>query len=410
MRSSWIAGSVLVAALASACTDEGEADTSTSTGVGGQPPSTGGAGAGTAQGGAGGAGGAGGGGGGATGPCLDASVAAGFFTLESDALCIVEVKTAVGLELASYGTTPSWGKHGGPLTFEGSGADLVVTRWSGSGADLVADEETFTASNIPADAFWGPLAVELDTPTGSSCGAGTAIAVAWSGTDFLNDGELVTLDADGGVTAQLAPGVYGMAASSERLFFTALSPVAGPPDADPALYAGDAAATCDGSGFVSAGALEAWGLSTGPVASDSDGSLFAILTDYLEGTQELRAFDAAEIAPGAPAASGTTLATRDGYGDALAALAPEGTAPGLVVFQPNDAADGAHGDVLGLEVTLDAGVFTASAPSTLLALVADDDNVTLMTDDEGRLWVGLTRGVKNLGPVSTFFVLARPPR
>ncbi|MBK6518539.1 MAG: hypothetical protein IPM79_16535 [Polyangiaceae bacterium] len=398
--------SAVLVGLSGACTDEGEADTTTSSGVGGQPPSTGGAGAGTAQGGAGGAGGEGGG---APGACLPESVADGFFTLTTTSLCIVDVKTASGLDLAPYGATPSWGKHGGPLTFEGDGVDLVVTRWSGSGAALTAADETFTATNIPADAFWAPLAVELDTPAGGSCGAGAAIAASWSGFDFVNDGELVTLDESGGVTAQLAAGMYGMAASGERLFFTALSQVGGPTNNNPALYAGDAQATCEGSGFDSAGAVDAWGLSTGPVAVDGDGSLFAILTDFNEGTQEIRAFEAADVAPGAPATTGTAIATLDGYGDALAAIAPEGAAPGLLVVQPNDATDGSHGEVLAIEVTLDAGAFTGAAPVTLLDLTEDDDNVTLMTDDDGRLWVGLTRSVKGQ-PVSTFFVLDRAPR
>jgi hypothetical protein len=220
----------------------------------------------------------------------------------------------------------------------------------------------------------------------------------------------VTLDESGGVTAQLAAGMYGMAASGERLFFTALSQVGGPTNNNPALYAGDAQATCEGSGFDSAGAVDAWGLSTGPVAVDENGSLFAILTDFNEGTQEIRAFEAADVAPGAPATTGTPIATLDGYGDALAAIAPEGAAPGLLVVQPNDATDGSHGEVLAIEVTLDAGTFTGAAPVTLLDLTEDDDNVTLMTDVDGRLWVGLDAKRERGQPVSTFFVLVVAPR
>ena len=91
--------SAVLVGLSGACTDEGEADTTTSSGVGGQPPSTGGAGAGTAQGGAGGAGGEGGG---APGACLPESVADGFFTLTTTSLCIVDVKTASGLAISRF--------------------------------------------------------------------------------------------------------------------------------------------------------------------------------------------------------------------------------------------------------------------------------------------------------------------
>ncbi|NUP10166.1 MAG: hypothetical protein HOW73_29295 [Polyangiaceae bacterium] len=406
---------VFVLLGAAACTDEGEADTSTSTGSGGDPVSTGGAGAGSSDGGSGGAGGGQGGAGGEGGEggsaplaCLDASVTEGYFTISTDALCVVEVFTANDLALSGYGTAPTWGRHGGPLTFTATATGVTIQRWSESEAGVLAPtDENVAVADVPADAYWGPIAVEVDTSSEQDCPAATAVAMSWTGQDFFNEGEIVSV-ADATATSVTATGVFGMAASGERLFYTGLSEAGGPTNGMLALYAADAHSACTG-GFAAGGSIDAWGLAGGPVALDADGNLFAVLTDYTTSTQEIRAFDATEVEPGDPAVMGTEIATMDGYGDALAAVAPTATEPGIVATQPNLGKAGTHGEIVGIEYTVDAGVFTPGATSTLLDVTDADENVVLFTDDQGRLWVGLSRD-EETNPVATFFVLARPPR
>lgn len=397
----------LLAGLAS-CTDEGEGDNTTSTGptTSSSDGADGGNGAGTNGGG--GAGGTGGTGGGPDGTCLDASkVAAGFFTLEDSPLCIVDVLTADGLALSGYGTAPTWGSHGGPLTYVGNDTQVTLQRWSDAGDGTLDVEETsVTVDDFPNDGFWGTTAVEVDAPAGEDCPASTVVALAWSGTDFENDGGLVTVAGDSAVS-EPAAGVFGMTAVNGRLFYTGLSSVAGPTNGVNALYAADARATCGPAGFDGAPAIAAWGLASGPVASDWEGNVFAVETDYETGTQELRGFAGATVEPGDAPVAGDVLLTFPGFGDALSVVPPSAD-PGILVYQAN-LAEGTHDDVRWLEYSVDKDVVSATKPALLLDLAVADDNVVLFTDELGRLWVGLSRQGPDDGFVSTFFVLARKP-
>lgn len=408
MRSRWFVASACVALLgAAACTDEGEADTMNN--VGGESPSTGGAGANGSDGGggAGGVGGAGGGTGGEGGEgggvveCLAPTVADGFFTFAGGGLCVTEVWTAENLELAGYGTTPTWGSHGGPLTFHPTKTGVTIERWSkGNGGALEVTSEDVTVADVPPDAFWGPLAVEHATPAGDDCAASTGIALAWTGSDYFNEGAIVRV-VDGAASSQLAAGVFGMTAIGPELYYSGLSNVGGPTDGMLGLYGAEANATCEDPGYAGAGSLDAWGLATGPAAADASGNLFAIMTDYETGTQELRGYFGADTSdPGAP------LATLDGYGDALAVVAPIAGVPGMIVLQPN-LADDTHGDVVFVAYSVEAGDILAEAPQPLLDVTQADDNVVVLTDADNRLWVGLTR--TNGTPTSTFFVLEPAP-
>lgn len=406
-RSSSVCFVLSMLALSAGCTDEGEGDNTTATGpttgVGGAGPSDGGNGAGTNG------GGGAGGDGGAGAFCLDAAeVADGFFTLEDSPLCIVEVLTADGLALAGNGTSPTWGAHGGPLTYVGNATGVTLQRWTDAGDGTLEVAETeVTVADFPNDGFWGTTAVELDTPVGKDCPASTVVALAWSGSDFFNDGGLVTIAGTSAVS-ELATGVFGMAAVNGRLFYTGLSEVDGPTDAVNALYPADARATCGPAGFDGAEAIAAWGLASGPVTSDWEGNVFAIETDYESGTQELRGFAGPTVEPGDEPTDGQVLATFDGFGDALTAI-PPATDPGILVYQANLGELGTHDDVKWLEYSIAEEVVSGTTPAVLLDLAVADDNAVLFTDDLGRLWVGLSRQGPDDGFVSTFFVLARKP-
>ncbi len=398
--------SIVVLALAS-CTDEGEGDTSTSTGSG--LAGTGGTGAGASGGGGNtpsGGGGQGGQGGGAV-TCLPASESAPFFTLERTDFCVVEKLTAAGLDLPGYGTTPTWGAHDGPLTFEPTENGVRVSRWSETQAGVLTAVATdVTVPGVPADAFWGTTAVDVSAPMGDACPDEGVLVLGWTGADFQNDGALVRI-ANGAATSQLAAGLFGLAARGERLFFTGLSEVGGPTDGTLALYAADAQPACENPAFASGGAIDAWGLATGPVAFDPSGNLFAIMTDFGTGTQEIRGFPAGAIDAGDPPVEGTPMATLDGYGDALAAVAPAGGQPGLIVLQPN-ANDGSHEEIMSVAYDITQEGLSAGATAPFATVTVDDDNAVLFIDPLGRLWMGFSRGGPD-DPVATFFVLDRAP-
>jgi hypothetical protein len=112
--------------------------------------------------------------------------------------------------------------------------------------------------------------------------------------------------------------------------------------------------------------VEAWGLATGPTAADAEGNVLSIQTDYLEETQELRLFTAADVAPGSGAATGTVLAVLPGYGDTLVAMAPSGSRPGLLLMQRNAGAMGAHQDVEFVRYTPGEVVATPATDAELL--------------------------------------------
>jgi hypothetical protein len=407
MRSFGLFSVCISLALLSACTDEGEGDVSGGSPpiTGGSPPSAGGSGGGAPEGGGGGdVGGAGGGGGEAPLACMN--IAPEFFTVEGDDLCIVQTFTAEGLDLPSYGTTPSWGAHGGPLTasVDAANTSLTLSRWSKSGMTLTKADTAIPLAGVPADAFFGGLAVESEA-TGAACSDDHVVSVAWSGGDFTTEGAIVTVTPAGDAESVTATGVFGMASIGASVFYTGLSEVGGPTNAVVGLYAAETA-TCD-AGLATSGAIETgWGLATGPVARDAEGNLFAILTDYVTGQQLIHGYAGDDLIAGGPIA-GVELAELEGFGDSFAVVAPDGAEPGLLILQPNAGKDFFNQDIVAVEYSSAGGALTAGLSKTLLTLTEEDKNVTLMTDAVGHLWVGVTTPGET--PVTTFYVMARPP-
>jgi hypothetical protein len=380
----------VVALVAMGCTDEGEADTTGTSGpgVGGGATTSSSGGGGAGQG-----GGATGGGGAAPMPCLGADASADVFGIARTDLCVVAVYDAPALELAAYGTTPTWGTHGGPLTYDADPSTATIYRWTIAGASLTATPEDVTLSGIPADAYFGPQVID---PSG-------APIFSWTGASFMTAGGIVVDDLGTGASTTTI-GVFGLASGPTlRFYFTGLGKM-GAAAGSTGLFAGKVIETPRAISIADDGAIDAWGLASGPVTLDSDANAFAIQTDYNAGTQEVRAFAADDIGVGDPAVVGTPLATLSGSGDAMAAMAPAGAAPGLVLLQPNDATTFAHGDVVAIEyVENGSAIAPQGTPGPALTLTTADTNLTLMTDPDGRLWVGAT----NPAGGSTFYVIRR---
>lgn len=385
------------------CTDEGEGD-----GQGGGVASGGaGAGAGPSVGGAGGTatGGSGtGGGGSAPQGCLDAAPFSGLFQILDEDLCLYKVIDAPSIDASA--NQPSWGSHGGPLQVIPGTDTLSVVRWTLGPSDVLTDSTTsVSTTGIPADAFWGGLAVET-APSSQTCGDKARIHLAWTGSDFMNQGQVVTIGEGAAASQQQATGVYGMAGFGARLFYTGLSAADGPNANELGLYVADSDA-CDDA-VTSAGKLaQGWGLAQGPVAVDLDGNVFAVMTDYVAGTQELHGY-AADEAQGAGPIAGHVGATFDGFGDAFAAIAPSGAKPGLVMMQTNDATTFEYLDVVGQEYGSAGGDLTFGLTKDVLHFVAPNTNVSMFSDDQGRVWIGVPYHQKNAAFESTkFYVFGR---
>lgn len=130
--------------------------------------------------------------------------------------------------------------------------------------------------------------------------------------------------------------------------------------------------------------IDPFGDFSGPVAADSDGNVFAAA--YLLDKDEtlVRAYGAAAIAPGQAPTLGLDLLTVAGGSSQLAAVAPTGTQPGLVVIA------GYAGNPLMQPFATSGGSVAASGVAApLLELVDVGAGVSLTADVGGRIWVGV---------------------
>jgi hypothetical protein len=228
--------------------------------------------------------------------------------------------------------------------------------------------------------------------------------VSWTGTFGLPEGEAILLDgaavADRFAVSGFYEGVGLDAGTTEKRFvYTSLTPL-GEPNATTAagLYCAD---VCAGPALCGAEAIATWGEYNGPVTADLHDNVFAIQTSVVNGNQTLRAFAASTVAPGSGPTAGNALFTLGGFGSELAAMAI-GTDAGLVFFQPYDGTSYAPLDVVAQRYTVSGTSVTADGvPVPAVVLTAAGTETTLMTDDTGRLWIG----VVTAAGTSTFFVL-----
>jgi hypothetical protein len=361
-------------------------------GAGGQP--VGGAG-GQSQGGAGGQslGGAGGhasaGAGGQA--CLDPSAFSLAFTIADASFCAVAVYTAP--EAFGY-QAPTWGSHGGPLVVQpaATGTGVTLERWTAptgnTGAMTV--QTTSVAAALPASTFIGAQALDLPFFGWT--------AISWTNAFPDSTGQFEMIVSGAIATSYTANGPYGVAAvpaasSLGRLLYTGLSPLGMPTTSVPGLYAADACsspaqALGTGTGCAAPALVAAWGDSTGPVATDSNGDVFAVMPTVATGMQEARGFLASSVASGAAATPGVSLFTMAGSSFSLAALAPSAGDPGLVIFQPDDSSYTPI-DVIAQKFTTSSSLVAMGTPTKLLS-VAPGQGLSFLVDGSQRLWVAVS--------------------
>jgi hypothetical protein len=396
------AGTTAAQSSGSPASTTGTTASTTTSGPGGGEGGTGDGGAG--QGGSGGDG-VGGAGGGEPGACFAADDFADLFALETDALCVVARYDAPGFVLSSYGVQPTWGAHGGLLTGDyltdledGPITAIEVTRWSMPMAveGLLAAEtiEVDLTDLLADDASFGGAQI-IDVGDGTS-------AFAYTGADFFTEGGLVFFDEEGAIEVDLLIGGFGLGVdpSTGLPIYSALAPLQEVEAGSAGLFG---TVPCDEGGLVCGGTTHAeWGDSTGPVAVDEDGNVFAVMTSF-DGTQTARGFSSTEIELGTEV-DGTDLFTVDGFGSPLAALAPTAAADGLLVYQAtNDETFLPETPIFVPFAEGDVAIGPTGEPAVLLTPAVEGAAVSFVADGEGRIWVGVgTDGG------TTFAVLARP--
>ncbi|XXX73564.1 hypothetical protein WMF30_38570 [Sorangium sp. So ce134] len=336
------------------------------------------------------AGAASGGGGGADGAgCLDAQSHGALFSLVDPAWCAVAAYTT-DEEIGFASVT--WGRHGGPM-FARSGAEGAVeivrlTPPEAADGELAAARTTIDAG-VPDGAFLGGQAVDLPFFGWT--------AISWTSAFPETLGELILIEDRAAAERYEVNGFFAAAAVEGRLLYTGLSPLGDLAAGANALYAAD---RCGAEGqdarlapegdasCAEPAAVAAWGDSSGPVAADLRGNVFAVLPSA-DGTQEARGFAAGAIARGAGPAEGDVVFSLPGSGTSLAALAPEQGAPGVLVFQPSDPATYEALAPVAVGYSDDGGRVRADgSPAPLLELATAGTTLSLVTDDANRLWIG----------------------
>lgn len=321
--------------------------------------------------------------------CLDARSHDALFSLVDPAWCAVAVhETDEDVGFASV----TWGRHGGPM-FVRSGADgaaeiVRLTPPDGASGALTAARAEVDAG-VPADAFLGGQAVDLPFFDWT--------AISWTSAFPDTRGELLLIE--GGAVAQRyeVNGFFAAAAVEGRLLHTGLSPLGDPAAGSSGVYAAescgaagqDARLVPEGdAGCAEPAAVAAWGDSSGPVAADRRGNVFAVLPSA-DGSQQARGFAAGAIARGAGPTEGDVVFTLPGGGMSLAALAPEQGAPGVVVFQPTDPETYEALAPVAVAFRDDGGrAQSDGAPTPLLELATAGTSLSLVADEANRLWIG----------------------
>jgi hypothetical protein len=330
--------------------------------------------------------------------CLDPSTFSTTFTIADSTFCAVALYTAPeGLGSAA----PTWGLPGGPLVVQAdaTGTGVTLERWTAPAGNTGAltVQKTSVASVLPAATasntpFLGAQALDLPF-------FGWTAVTYTNSSDFTGKLEMITSNTV--ATSYDADGVFSLAAvpaasSVGRLLFSGLGALASTTSGTNGLYEADACSSPSqglgaGTGCSASALVSGWGQASGPVATDSDGDVFAVMSSFsgaAAGTQEARGFLASSVARGGAATAGVTLFTIPGFSGSLAALSPTATDPGVMVFQPFDASTYDPLDVIQQKFTTGSSLTTMGTQTTLLTMPsAQPQSLSFLVDGSQRLWV-----------------------
>jgi hypothetical protein len=350
--------------------------------------------------------GAGGAAGGGAVTCLDPSMFSSSFAIADSTFCAVAIYTAPEPLMFQ---APTWGAHDGPLVVQPDATDTGVTleRWTAPAGNTGAMtvQTTSVASALPASTFLGAQALDLPFYGWT--------AISWTNAFPDSTGEFEMIARGAVATTFTANGPYSAgavlgASMPGRFFFSGLSPLGMPTTDSNGLYAADACSAATpalgtGTGCPASAVVAAWGDGSGPVATDSNGDVFAVMTSLATGMQEARGFLASSVAPGSAATAGVTLFTLPGYSGSLAALVPTATDPGAVIFQQIDSTTNAPLSVVQQQFTTGSTLAAMGTPTPLLTVPpAQTQGFSFLVDRAQRLWVAV-----NGATSTTYVVLVR---
>ena len=294
-----------------------------------------------------------------------------------------------------------WGRHGGPMVttgvYGGAGGPKVV-QWDVSGAPTAAavrEELGFaTATGLPTPFYYGADGM-VDLPFGSLS------LLSYTGTGAAYPGEALFYSAtyDEITSRANVNGFYSgagvVATGGPFLVFSALSPLSSSTSAtnDNGLWAAQICsdALVSPPPCAASWQLVAWNGMSGPVIGDNHGNIFVGASLSSGATSDaVFGLTAAQIVPGATASAATLAEVDSGGTSSLAAIAPEGSAPGWVLGLGYELSNGVYAaSYTELSGNLAAGsgvVENAITPATGV------DGISVFADPEGDLWLAITKG------------------
>jgi hypothetical protein len=339
--------------------------------------------------------------GGTTTACLEESTYSDVVTIVDAGFCVVG-----SYDVDSVKGSLTWGSHGGPMFVVASmdkAGSIDVTRLSVP--DMATTGKLTTGTN----------SVDVGLPMGSFLGAQVLDLpfFNWSLISYTNGdltGKIIMFEGNNILLNYPINGFFSAAAvigADEplgRIVYSGLSPIFKNATNTNALYAADACgelgnkprlvsdgdATCSDS-FP----IETFGKYAGPVAADTTGNVFSVMS--LENGQEARGYAAETVKRGAGPTMGASMFQVPGFAGSLAAVAPDGTGVGVLVFQPQEF-DMASGmsigkDVIAQRFKVEGGkIINEGLNGPFMTPVKLGEVLNFTSDDQDRIWVAAKRG------------------
>ncbi len=306
-----------------------------------------------------------------------------------------------------------WGNHGGPMVStsvyanQEAGSKPGVVRYTipatATGTATKKELAFATASDLPRPFFYGPDGM-VDLPFGNLA----ILTYTGSGAGFPGEGLVYSKDYDAVVSRAKSSGIYSAAGVGTKSFvYSALSPFAAtlPSTTDNGLYAAELCGTnkLAPEGACKPGAkLFGWAGNSGPVAVDTQGNAFVGAS--LDNGDAIYAASAAEI-QAVGAATRVELANKATGGTAsIAAIGPEGAAPGFVVAKGYDGATPTAAYAQGYKAPLakDGALIDAA-----IAGGTATEAFSLFSSAQNDLWVAVELSAGT--PRKVFLQLRRKP-
>lgn len=341
--------------------------------------------------------------------CLNSSVYRNFLAIDlTFPFCVTQVRAADGNILGSH-----WGRHVGPMVTTGvygGASGPKVIQWDVSGNPTLPANSTkrsfATASGIPMTLYYGTDGM-VDLPFGSL----SLLSYTGSAAHYPGEALLYSSTYDMVTSRARVNGFYsgvGMnVASGPVLVFSGLSPLAtdASPTNDNGLYA---APVCNGAlaeplPCVPSWKVLGWRGMSGPVVTDNHGNVFvgASLSDGAT-SDAVYGLTRAQVVPGKSATAATITAQNTMGTSSIAAVAPEGAAPGWVLGLGFDPSNG----VYAASFTESGSTLAAGGTIVYPALRtgASVDGLSVFSDTNGNFWVAVTNG-----PSGAYLELRRNP-